>query len=130
MSTLLSTVTVVSTLGRVASPPGIRPWLTRYILRSQPKPDWLAIATTLRRTQARESSAASTLHTHATSKADTSWIMPECYDLWRKVLLPNLLANKPWANSSKDWSTDEKVELLLQVIQVGRLGWDCARQPG
>ncbi|RSH91275.1 hypothetical protein EHS25_009574 [Saitozyma podzolica] len=68
------------------------------------KPDWLAIATTLHPTQA------------------------QCYDLWRKVLLPNLLANKPWANSSKDWSTDEKVELLLQVIQRTKPEWEAISQ--
>jgi hypothetical protein len=62
------------------------------------------------------------------AKADTS-IIPECYDLWRKVLLPNLLANKPWANSSKDWTTDEKVELLLQVIQVGSARMELPRSP-
>jgi hypothetical protein len=49
--------------------------------------------------------------------------MSECYDLWRKVLLPNLLSNKPWANSSNDWTTAEKVELLQQVIQVGSARW-------
>ncbi|GFZ46206.1 hypothetical protein JCM24511_04453 [Saitozyma sp. JCM 24511] len=56
------------------------------------KPDWLAIATTLRRTQARAPPE------------------PPCQQA---------------VGQFEDWSTDEKVELLLQVIQRTKPEWEA-----
>jgi hypothetical protein len=53
--------------------------------------------------------------------------LSECYDTWRQNIQPNLIANKPWPTiSSKTWTSEQKIDILLQVIQVRITVYDRA----
>ena len=42
----------------------------------------------------------------------------EGYDLWRKSMLPNLIAGREWSTASGTHSKETKVRLLLAVLNV------------
>ncbi|ORY33752.1 hypothetical protein BCR39DRAFT_519042 [Naematelia encephala] len=64
------------------------------------KPDWQAIGSTLDKTST------------------------QCFDLYRKSLLPALHSGKPWATTTSAWTSAEKVQLLDKVLKTTTTDWE------
>lgn len=51
-------------------------------------------------------------------------IETETYDLWRKSVQPNLLANRPWSIGAANDSRALRIKLVMEVLNVSFEGDD------
>ncbi|WWC61197.1 uncharacterized protein I303_103777 [Kwoniella dejecticola CBS 10117] len=54
----------------------------------------------------------------------------QCKDVWRKVIHPSIIANRPWANegTSKGWTKFMKIRTFLIVLEACTPDWDGMTQ--